>query len=84
MSFYSPSSQQLNELYIDFNDNAGNARFKIDIPITRHTASFYPDTSLSEKEQQEKLRNQIYDCMMNRSKMSDFEMIKYIKRGKKE
>lgn len=45
---------------------------------------FYPDTSLSEKEQQEKLRNQIYDCMMNRSKMSDFEMIKYIKRGKNE
>ena len=42
---------------------------------------FYPDFTLSEKEQQEKLRNEIYECMKERSKLSNFEYYKYIKRS---
>ena len=42
---------------------------------------FYPDKSLDLKGQQEDLRNQIYNCMLERSKNSNFEMIKYVKKG---
>ncbi|MBQ7881069.1 MAG: hypothetical protein IJ358_04435 [Clostridia bacterium] len=42
---------------------------------------FYPNKSLDLKEQQEDLRNRIYNCMLERSKNSNFEMIKYVKRG---
>ncbi len=42
---------------------------------------FYPDKSLDLKAQQEDLRNRIYDCMVERSKNSDYETIKYIKKG---
>lgn len=45
---------------------------------------FYPDLTLGEKEQQEKLRNEIYNCMLERCKLSNFEMIKYIKKGENE
>ena len=43
---------------------------------------FYPNKSLSLKEQQDDLRDRIYACMLERSKNSNFEMIKYIKREK--
>lgn len=42
---------------------------------------FYPDKSLSLKEQQEDLRNQVYNCMVERSKNSNFEMIRYERKG---
>ena len=41
---------------------------------------FYPDRSLSEKEQQETLRNEIYNCMLERSKNSNFEYVKYVQK----
>ena len=42
---------------------------------------FYPNRELSEKDQQEDLRNRIYETMKERSKNSNFEYYKYIKRG---
>ena len=39
---------------------------------------FFADKSLNKKEQKEKLRNQVYECMVERSKNSDIEKIKYI------
>lgn len=41
---------------------------------------FFPDEGLSLKEQQENLRNKIYDVMVERSKNSNIEVIKYEKR----
>ena len=38
------------------------------------------DSSLNKKEQQKDLRNQIYNCMMERSRNSNIEYIKYIKK----
>ena len=38
---------------------------------------FFPDEDLSFKEQQENLRNKVYDCMSERSKNSNIEVIKY-------
>lgn len=40
---------------------------------------FVADSNLSKKEAQEDLRNRIYNQMVERSKSSDFEKIKYIK-----
>ena len=42
---------------------------------------FYPDKTLDLKDQQEDLRNKVYYCMLERSKNSNFEAIKYIKKG---
>jgi 1-acyl-sn-glycerol-3-phosphate acyltransferase len=42
---------------------------------------FYPNKALDLKAQQEDLRNRIYACMLERSKNSDFEAIKYVKKG---
>ena len=41
---------------------------------------FFPDNGLSIKEQQENLRNKVYDSMVERSKNSNIEVIKYKKR----
>lgn len=41
---------------------------------------FFPDDGLSIKEQQENLRNKVYDSMVERSKNSNIEVIKYKKR----
>ncbi len=38
---------------------------------------FFPDENLTLKEQQENLRNKIYNCMVERSKNSNIEVIKY-------
>jgi len=40
---------------------------------------FVPDENLSKKEKEEKLRNQIYQCMENKSKNSTYEYVEYIK-----
>ncbi len=40
---------------------------------------FFADKSLSKKEQKESLRNKVYECMVERSKNSNIEKIKYIK-----
>lgn len=40
---------------------------------------FFPDKDLTPKEQQENLRNKIYNCMVERSKNSNIEVIKYEK-----
>ena len=40
---------------------------------------FFPDEGLNAKEKQENLRNKIYDCMVERSKNSNIEVIKYVK-----
>ena len=45
---------------------------------------FFANNSLTKKEQQKDLRNQIYNCMVERSKNSNIEHIKYIKRNNKE
>lgn len=41
---------------------------------------FYPDTSLRETEQAKKLRDEVHSRMLDRSKNSTYEYIKYIKR----
>ena len=44
---------------------------------------FYTDESLNSiKEQKEDLRNRVYECMVERSKNSNVEVIKYVKRNK--
>ena len=40
---------------------------------------FFPDQGLSLKEQQEDLRNKIYDAMVERSQNSNIEVIKYVR-----
>lgn len=45
---------------------------------------FYPNKQLDLKAQQEDLRDRIYNCMVERSKNSNFETIKYIKKGENE
>lgn len=42
---------------------------------------FYPNRELDAKERQEDLRNRIYDCMVERSKNSNFNYYTYVKRG---
>lgn len=42
---------------------------------------FYPNKELGLKEQQEDLRNRVYDCMLERSKNSDFDYYTYVKKG---
>ncbi len=41
---------------------------------------FYPNKDLDLKAQEEDLRNQVYDTMTERSKNSNFEFIKYVRR----
>lgn len=40
---------------------------------------FFPDTCLNLHEQKNDLRNQVYECMVERSKNSNIEYIKYEK-----
>lgn len=51
--------------------------------VTYIDGPFYADESLSKKEQKEKLRNQVYETMMERSKSNTVELVKYIKANKK-
>lgn len=40
---------------------------------------FYPDGSLHKKEQKEKLRDEIHECMIKRSQNSTYQYIKYVR-----
>ena len=40
---------------------------------------FYPNKELPPKQSQKELRDRIYNCMVERSKNSNIEHIKYIK-----
>ena len=55
----------------------GKKNNKIKI-VTYIDGPFYPDTNLSEKEQQQELRDRVYNTMVERSKNSNIEHIKYI------
>ena len=45
---------------------------------------FSPDTSLSKREAQAKLKNEVYNAMLERSKLSSVDVIKYVKRTDSE
>lgn len=47
--------------------------------VTYIDGPFFADDNLSNKEKRENLRNKVYNCMVERSKNSNFEYIKYIK-----
>lgn len=57
-------------------DEKRNGKPKI---VTYIDGPFFADKELSLKEQQQKLRDEIYNCMVERSKNSNIEIIKYIK-----
>ena len=48
--------------------------------ITYVDGPFYADKTLTPKEQELDLRNQIFNCMKNRSKLNNCEYVKYIKK----
>ena len=48
--------------------------------VTYVDGPFYPNTSLSPKEQRKHLRDQVYECMCERAKNSNVEYIKYVKK----
>lgn len=54
----------------------GKNNDKIQI-VTYIDGPFFPDTSLSIQEQKQDLRNQVYNCMVERSKNSNIEYIEY-------
>ncbi len=49
--------------------------------VTYIDGPFYPDEKLKPKERQQKLRDEVYQCMRNRSGESDYEYIRYVRRG---
>ncbi len=49
--------------------------------VTYIDGPFFPDTTIPKKEAQLKMRDEIYNTMVERSKMSNVEYIKYIKEG---
>lgn len=55
----------------------GKGKIKI---VTYIDGPFFADNSLNKKEQQKDLRDQIYNCMVERSKNSNIEHIKYVKK----
>ena len=48
--------------------------------LTYIDGPFFADENLKAKEAQQKLRDQVYQCMVERSKTSDYEYIKYRKK----
>lgn len=60
------------------NNNEKSNKIKI---VTYIDGPFYPDKTMNKKEAQEKLRNQVFEAMDNRSKNNNIELIKYVKRG---
>ena len=48
--------------------------------VTYIDGPFYPNELLTMKEQQRELRDRVYNCMVERSKNSNIEYIKYIKK----
>ncbi len=57
----------------------GKNKDKIKI-VTYIDGPFYPNAELPKKQQKEELRNMVYNCMTERSKNSNIEHIKYIRR----
>lgn len=53
-----------------------NNKFRI---VTYIDGPFFPNKTLNYKQQQRDLRDCVYNCMVDRSKNSNFEMIKYVK-----
>ena len=51
--------------------------------VTYIDGPFFADKNLSIQEQKKDLRNQIYNCMVEQSKKSNVEYIKYIKEKQK-
>lgn len=49
--------------------------------ITYVDGTFYPNNDLPSKERIQELRDRVYNTMVERSKLSDYEFIKYIKKG---
>ena len=54
-----------------------NNRLRI---VTYIDGPFFANTQLNIKEQKEELRNKVYECMVDRSKNSNFAYMKYIKK----
>ena len=54
-----------------------NDKIKI---VTYIDGPFFPNRDLAPKQMQEDLRNRVFECMTNRSKNSNIEYIKYIKK----
>ena len=48
--------------------------------VTYIDGPFFASTTQTKKERQKELRNQVYQCMVERSKNSNIEYIKYIKK----
>ena len=48
--------------------------------VTYIDGPFYPNTDLSPKEQRKHLRDQVYECMCDRAKLSNVEVIRYQRR----
>lgn len=49
--------------------------------VTYVDGPFYPNKELSLSEQKKDLRDRVYNCMVERSKKTNVEVIKYIKKG---
>lgn len=49
--------------------------------VTYVDGPFYPDINLAEKERAEQLKNTVFSVMKSRAKLSDYDYVKYIKRG---
>ena len=49
--------------------------------VTYIDGPFYPNTDLTPKEQRKHLRDQVYECMCERAKLSNVEVIRYERRG---
>ena len=56
----------------------GKNKDKIKI-VTYIDGPFFPDKNLTPKEQEQDLRNKVYEKMVERSKNSNIEYIKYVK-----
>lgn len=52
--------------------------------VTYIDGPFYPNKEMSGKNQREELRNRVYNTMVDRAKMSNVELIKYVKAGEKD
>lgn len=52
--------------------------------VTYLDGPFYPDTAVPPRERAQELRDRIYAVMQERSKLSDCEYIRYVKRGESE
>ncbi len=61
----------------------GNRKDKIKI-VSYIDGPFKADENLTKKEQQKNLRNEIYQCMVERSKNNNIEYIKYVKKQRNE